>query len=129
MDRGDLVQARQTLTRFRPEDRNNFLLRATESLLLALEGKREQAIRAMDPEVIEYLEVNPLFTLTGAEFYAVMEDRSQALEWLERAVRNGDDRAEWFARNPALKNIRQEERFQKILSSLAVRQPMVRESP
>jgi hypothetical protein len=73
----------------------------------------------MDPEVLKYLELNSLFTLTGAEFYAAIGNVAKALEWLERAIRNGDHRGEWFARDPALENIRREERFQQILTSLA----------
>jgi DNA-binding winged helix-turn-helix (wHTH) protein/Tfp pilus assembly protein PilF len=121
MDAGDLAKARQILDRLRPDDRRSFRNRAVEALLLALEGKRDEAARAMDIEVLKYIELNPLFTLTGAEFHAVMGNKPQALEWLERAVRYGDERAQWFARDPALESIRGEPRFQQILDSIATR--------
>jgi hypothetical protein len=50
-----------------------------------------------------------------------MGNKPQALEWLERAVRYGDERAQWFARDPALESIRGEPRFQQILDSIATR--------
>jgi Tfp pilus assembly protein PilF len=121
MDAGDLARARQTLDRLRPDDRRSFRNRAVEALLLALEGKRGEAAGAMDIEVLKYLDLNPLFTLIGAEFHAVMGKKPQALEWLERAVRYGDERAQWFARDPALESIRGEPRFQQILDSIATR--------
>ena len=65
-------------------------------------------MRTMDAATVRYLEVNPLFTLTGAD-------------WLERAVRNGDHRTSWFGRDPALENIRKDERFRQILKSIAAR--------
>jgi len=51
----------------------------------------------------------------------VLGEKEQALEWLERGVRNGDERTEWFQRNPHLANIRQEPRFKQILESIAYR--------
>jgi hypothetical protein len=96
-------------------------------LLLASEGKREEAANAMDAGVLRYLDLNPLVTLIAAEFYAVMGNGSQALEWLERAVRRGDQRADWFARDPALASIRQDPRFQQIVKSIAIRRRHLRE--
>ena len=119
IDRGDFAQARQALNRLRTEDRSSFWARSSEALLLASQGNRAEAMRAMDQEVLKYLDLNPFFTLTGAEFYAVMGDVPRAFEWLERAIRNGDRRPEWFARDPALENIRREGRFHLILNSLA----------
>jgi hypothetical protein len=40
--------------------------------LLAREGKREAAAKAMDLEVLKYLELNRFRTYLGAEFYSVM---------------------------------------------------------
>ena len=118
MDRADATLARRTFDRFRPEDRHSYRTRAVEAILLALEGKRADAAAAMDEGVLKYIDLNALFTLTGAEFHAVMGRRVEALEWLERAVRQGDHRAEWFARNPALEQIRQDRQFRLIHSSV-----------
>ena len=51
--------------------------------------------------------------------YAVLGEKAKSLEWLERAVRAGDERAEWFQRDPLLANVRREPRFQQILDSIA----------
>jgi hypothetical protein len=57
-----------------------------------------------------------------AEFYAVLGDRAKAVEWLDRAVRAGDERADWFERNPLLANIRQEPLFRQIVDGIRYRQ-------
>src|SRR6185369_7443831 len=72
-----------------------------------------------------YMELTALWTLAGAEFFALMGDRALAIEWLERAVRQGDERAAWFARDPSLKVIWGEPRFQQIVASIAARRTSV----
>jgi hypothetical protein len=69
---------------------------------------------------LKYLELNPFVTLTAAEVYSVIGSTQQALEWLERAVRHGDERGAWFARDPALAGLRANARFQQILESLTL---------
>lgn len=122
IDRSDFTEARQTLERLRAQDRRSFRARAVEALLLAREGKRAEAAAAMDADVLKYIDLNPLFTLTGAEFYALMGMKSDALRWLERAVRQGDHRADWFARNPALASLHHDRQFRLIQSSVAQQQ-------
>jgi hypothetical protein len=56
-----------------------------------------------------------------AEFYAVLSDNTKALDWLERAVRAGNERADWFQRDARLRNVRDEPRFQQILDSIRYR--------
>ena len=57
----------------------------------------------------------------AAEVYAVLGEKDKALEWLERGVRNGDDRVEWFQLDPLLANVRDHPRFKQILESIAYR--------
>ncbi|MCI0355267.1 MAG: tetratricopeptide repeat protein, partial [Acidobacteria bacterium] len=122
LDTGNLAQARQTLDRARRQDRANLLLRLSGwSLLLALEGKRAAALKEMDGEVLKYAAAVPGSTANAAEFYAILGDEAKALDWLERAVRNGDERDQWFRRDPLLANVRNHPRFQQILASIADR--------
>jgi len=121
MGAGDLANARRTLERVRPEDRQRFLIRMPLALLLALEGRREEASKEMDEELLKWGAADILMTLYVAEFYAVMRDAPKALEWLDRSVRSGDGRASWFRRDPLLANIRDHPRFQQILESVEYR--------
>ena len=120
MDSGDLLKARQTLTRPAGEARD-YGLQGHWALLLALEGKKTEAIRKMDAEVQAWLGVSFLGPSLAAQFYAVMGDTAKALEWLDRAVRMGDDREDWLRRDPHLAKIRDHPRFQQMLASVAYR--------
>ena len=84
----------------------------------ASEGKDP---RELDTEVLKFAEVNPFVTLSAAEYYALQGDSANSLEWLDRAVRNGDERLEWFQRDPLLANVRNHPRFRQILDSIAFR--------
>ena len=121
LDAGDVAQARQALERARPADRSNFRIRLGWALLLAREGNREQALRELDEEVLKYAGAVSWATIEAAECFALAGETSKALEWLDRAVRNGDERAEWFRRDPLLASIREHPRFQQALESIDYR--------
>lgn len=121
MDGGDLVKARDTLARVRPENRRNFRVRRAWALLLTLEGKRPEALEEMDADVLKWGALVAYETSELADFFAVLGDAPKALEWLDAAMRNGDERAEWFRRDPLLVNIRHQPGFHEILASMANR--------
>jgi serine/threonine protein kinase len=121
IDQGDLRKARVTLERARAEDRQNYQLRLEWAILLAREGKKEEALREADHDVQTYAAFNPLHTGRVAAFYSVLGDVDNALEWLDKAGRGGDDRADWLGRNPLLEGIRTHPRFQSMVDSAANR--------
>ncbi len=104
MSKGDLTKARQALERARALEPRNYGARILWALQLAREGKRDEALGEMDAEVLKYGEL-VFWAWNVAEFYAVLGDKAKALDWLERAVRVGDERAEWFQRDPLLKYV------------------------
>jgi tetratricopeptide (TPR) repeat protein len=118
---GDLPKARQTLERALPASRKNYSTRTTWALLLALEGRKAEALREMDAEALKYSAATTRAALDAAEFYSILGETDKALEALDRAVRLGDERAEWFQRDPLLKNVREHPRFKQIIESLAYR--------
>jgi tetratricopeptide (TPR) repeat protein len=123
LDLGDVAKARATLERVRQQDRQNYRVRLALALVLARQGKRAEARREMDAEVEKYAGVHSLMNAQAAAFYALMNEKDKALEWLDRAVRNGDERAEYFQRDPLLAGIREEPRFKQLLESIAFRRP------
>lgn len=129
LDAGDLAEARQTLESTRKEDRANYQLRLVWAQLLVLEGKRAAALKEMDDEVLKYAAATPYFGAYPAEFYAVLGEKEKSLEWLERAVRSGDERADWFRRDPLLAKVRDHPRFRQILESIAYRRQQRTASP
>ncbi len=121
IDNGELDKGRALLDRARPEDSGSYQFRGLKALLLAVEGKADDARREMDAEVLKYLGLNPNQTLVAAEFYSTLGESDRAFEWLERAIRNGDERDEWFTRDPMLTRLRGDPRFKQVLESIAFR--------
>ena len=91
------------------------------AILLALEHHVPEALKEMDDDVLKWEELVAHESSEVSAFYAVLGDTSRALDWLDRAVRKGDERAEWFRRDPLLASIRDHPRFQSILESIAYR--------
>jgi tetratricopeptide (TPR) repeat protein len=129
MDAGELTKARLVLERARPEDRRGYQFRSVRALLLALEGKAEEARKEMDSEVLKYVALNPNVTLVAAEFYSVLGESDLAFEWLERAIRNGDERDEWFSRDPMFAKLRMDPRFAQVLKSIVYRRQHTAQQP
>jgi len=121
MDVGDLQKVRQTLERSRPADRQNYHIRIAWALLLLLEGKRAEAMKEMDEEVLKYGAVAFDVTESIAQFYAVLGETAKAIDWLDRAVRNGNEHADWLRRDRSLAGIREQPRFKQILDSIVLR--------
>ena len=121
IDTKDLGQARLCLESLPAGTRQSYDVNMTWALLLALEGKPNEALKKMDDESLKYAAMAILSTLTPAEFYAVHGESQKALDWLEKAVRNGDERDGWFRRDPLLTSIRDLPRFKQILDSIVYR--------
>jgi tetratricopeptide (TPR) repeat protein len=121
LDAGRLDQARALLEEKRGVFENNYLWRLTWALLLACEGKQTEAIEAMDTETLKFARLAYADTAVVAEFYAVLGDASKAIEWIEAAVRNGDERVAWFRRNRRLAPLQDDPRFRRILQSMETR--------
>jgi len=121
IDRNDIPGARRTLENLSPDERQSFAVRLMWALVLALEGKTKEALEKMDEESLKYGALAPIATSVVAEFYAIMGDSQKSLDWLERAVRNGDERDAWFRRDPLLAKIRDLPRFQQIIDSIDFR--------
>jgi len=121
IDGNDLPMARRSLESLSPDDQRGRDSKLTWALLLALEGKTKEALAKMDEDSLKYGALSPWATSLVAEFYAVMGDPQKSLDWLEKAVRNGDDRDAWFRRDPLLAKVRDLPRFQQILDSIEFR--------
>jgi len=121
IDRNDLPAARRTLEKLSPDEQQGFEIRLTWALLLGLEGRTKEALERMDDESLKFGALAVWSTSVVAEFYAVVGDPQKSLEWLERTVRNGDERDAWFRRDPLLTNVRELPRFRQIIDSIEFR--------
>jgi Tfp pilus assembly protein PilF len=121
MTAGETVKARDALATARTLEPQNYLVRLLWALQLAIEGHRDEALQTMDADVLKYGELVSAAS-NVAEFYAVLGDQEGALDWLDRAVRAGDERPEWFERDPLLASVRQQPRFRQIVDGIRHRQ-------
>ena len=126
IDANELPGARRILDSLPPEGQGNFEIRLTWALLLALEGRTKEALEKMDEDCLKFAGLSVWMTSVAADFFAVIGDSQKALVWLERAVRNGDDRDAWFRRDPLLVSIRDHPRFQTIIDSIGFRRSSTR---
>jgi tetratricopeptide (TPR) repeat protein len=120
LTQGDTAKAREALARARGFEPQNYQVRVLWALLLAVEGQRGEALREMDVELLKYGKMIVVAT-NVAEFYAVLGDRANALEWLDHAVRVGDERADWFERDPLLASIRTDPAFRQAVEGIYIR--------
>jgi len=118
--KGDTAGAREALARARVLEPQNYQARLLWALQLAVEGRPADAVREMDSEVLKFGELTTVVS-NVAEFYAVLGDETRSLDWLDRAVRAGDERADWFQRDPLLANVQKEPRFRQIIDGIRYR--------
>jgi hypothetical protein len=115
---GDTPGARSLLEGISAATHPNFRVRLNWALLLAREGKGDAAIAALDPETLKYAGIAMFAPAQVAEVFALCGRTDEALDWLDRAVRNGDERAAWFRRDAFLASIQAQPRFRLILDSI-----------
>ena len=121
LDNGKPEQARALLEGMRREFEENYAWRHAWAILLAAEGKREEALQAMDEGTLKFARLTWSVTSTTADFYALQGDHSKAIEWLQLAIARGDERVSYFRRNRRLAPLRDDPRFQSILKSVEAR--------
>jgi serine/threonine protein kinase/Flp pilus assembly protein TadD len=121
IDVNDLPSARRRLEALPAEGQRNFDAEMTWAILLALEGKTAESRKTVDEDTFKYAGMNPASTLSAAQLFAVLGENQTALDWVERAVRNGDERIEWFQRNRLLAPLRDLPRFKQIRNSIMFR--------
>jgi non-specific serine/threonine protein kinase len=86
---------------------------------LAFERKNQQAMAVLSDRAKHYLWVDPDLPWLVAGFFAVMEEKDEALRWLERSIDNGYINYPLFAeRSPFFENIRGDERFQELVDRI-----------
>ena len=118
---GEIGRARGVLAGLPDRVRQNYLVRLFESLLLAVEGKPDAALAVVDADVLKYAGLTLRGAMQVPEIYAVAGRPRDALDWLDRSVRLGDERAEWLERNPLLASLRSEPRFTQLLDAIRYR--------
>ena len=126
LDNGETPQARALLEQKREIFGDNYFWREAWALLLAAEGQPDAARAAMAEDTLKFAAAAFPATAGVAEFYALVGDTAKALEWIERSVRNGDERTSYFRRSRRLASIHGDSRFKGIIEPVELRRKPVR---
>lgn len=121
LDEGKPELARALLDGMRPAFEKNYMWRHAWAILLAAEGKRNDALQAMDEGTLKFGALTWAVTAATADFYALNGDSSKAIEWLQLAIARGDERVSYFRRNPRLTTLRNDRRFRSLLKAVEAR--------
>ena len=83
---------------------------------LALRGEKEEALRVLTPEAREIFWGDFHLPWLITEGYSVLEEKEEALRWLERTIERGNFNYPLLNEmDPFLENIRSEERFKALM--------------
>jgi lipopolysaccharide biosynthesis regulator YciM len=121
IDKGEPSKARLVLEGSRPADRENYWMRLAWALLNSVEGRRDEALKELDGDVLKFASLVPIQLSWVTDSFGALGDTDRALESLERGMRLGDDRADWYRRDPHLAKIRSHPRFKQVLDSMDLR--------
>jgi tetratricopeptide (TPR) repeat protein len=121
LDEGKPERARALLEGMRTGFEKNYMWRHAWAILLAAEGKRTDALQAMDEGTLKFAQLTWAVTATTADFFALNDDSPKAIEWLQLAISRGDERVSYFRRNRRLAALRNNTRFQSLLKAVEAR--------
>jgi len=93
-------------------------IRPFMAMFLSAQGKHEEARTQLNPSVIRNAEVDPDIAYSVASVYALEGMRSEALEWLARAIALGNENLLCFESDPNWSGMRSDEHFQKLMSQV-----------
>ena len=82
----------------------------------ALQGKKEEALQSATDDLKSVVKEDEFYPIWMAESYALIEEKEEAIDWLEHGISYGFIHYPWLSENdPFLNNIRGEERFKKLM--------------
>lgn len=81
----------------------------------ALKGEKDKALELITEDMRNFFWNDPDLPLFGAGSFALVEEKEEAIRWLEHAIKRGNINYPYFETDPFLDNIRGEERFKKLM--------------
>ena len=88
----------------------------------ALSRERDEALEAVTPTLTESAHWDPEYSWEMATGFALINEKEEALEWLEKAMRRGFINYPFISRlDPLLANLREEEGFLRLMEEMRAR--------
>ncbi|HEX6044845.1 MAG TPA: protein kinase [Pyrinomonadaceae bacterium] len=91
-------------------------IRPFMAMFLSAQGKHDEALAQLTPEVKRNGEVDADISYSIGAVYALEGLRNDALEWLERSIALGNDNRPCFESDPNWNNLRSDPRFAELTS-------------
>ena len=95
-------------------------IRPLYAICLVRHGDPEAARAELTERVREVAAADHDIAYWLASAYAVLGEREEAFEWLERAVRLGNENRPWFESNPEWEQLRDDPRFRQLMRRIEV---------
>jgi serine/threonine protein kinase/predicted Zn-dependent protease len=100
----------------------NFFAKLGQFYRHALAGDKRSALQCVTAELVSQAGADPHYCWNLAQCYALLQEKKDALDWLERAIRWGFINYPLLSRiDPFLENIRHESRFEELMENTRAR--------
>ncbi len=93
-------------------------IRPMYAIYLAYKGDRDEAYAQLSEEAKSLSKADHDMAFWMCSSYALLGEKDEAIDWLERAVRLGNENKPWFEKDKTLDSIRDDERFIALLKSI-----------
>jgi len=97
---------------------NNVLTKFCILLKFGLLKNKEKAFQEMTPDFQKTCKRDPGWSYNVAIMLSLLDEKKEALNWLENAVNRGFINYPWLKREPFIENIRGEEQFKKLMERI-----------
>jgi len=93
-------------------------MRPVLALCLATQDESDAARAQLNEDVKRNASVDPDIAYAVGSVHAVAGDRDEALQWLERSVKLGNENKPWFENDPNLAIVREDLRYQELIRQI-----------
>ncbi|MBC7796698.1 MAG: tetratricopeptide repeat protein, partial [Pyrinomonadaceae bacterium] len=115
---GEVNKAIATMREVLEENPHLEGMRPILSLMLASKGETEEARANITERALQMARADHDMAYWTASAYALLGEKENALDWLERAIKLGNENLEWFERDKNLDSIRNEQRFRDLMEQI-----------
>lgn len=116
--RGDVDEAIDLISGVLDKNPRMDGIRPMYAIYLAHQGRDEEAHEQISEEAKSLSKADHDMAYWMGSAYALLGDKDEAIEWLECAIRLGNENKPWFENDKTLDSLRDDERFKKLIKAL-----------
>ncbi|HZH34050.1 MAG TPA: tetratricopeptide repeat protein, partial [Pyrinomonadaceae bacterium] len=115
---GAVEEATATMREVLAENPHLEGMRPILAILLASKGNFEEAREQMTERALQMAQADHDMAYWTASAFALLEERDLAFEWLERAIKLGNENLGWFERDRNWDKLRDDPRFESLMQGI-----------